>query len=86
MMRSVRRFAASIALAGAAVVGISAVDASFVAAAPTASTIKAVVTPGAFCSGADAASGRIDYSKTGVKMKCTTTATDSRNRWREVVK
>ncbi len=36
------------------------------------------VTPGAFC----APAGAVGQTKNGVWMKCTTTATDSRNRWR----
>lgn len=39
------------------------------------------VTPGAFCSQAEA--GHFARTVTGLLMKCTTTATDDRNRWRD---
>lgn len=53
-----------------------------VGAAPAPAKVAAVaaqpVTPGAFCS----PGGAIGKSKTGLTLKCTTTAADSRNRWR----
>lgn len=40
-----------------------------------------IVTAGAYCKASEA--GQIGYTKTGVKMTCKTTATDSRYRWRQ---
>lgn len=48
--------------------------------APSAPRYSGTVSPGAFC--AKAYSGWIGYTVNGVKMKCTTTSSDSRLRWR----
>jgi hypothetical protein len=47
-------------------------------APPTTRAVIQGVTPGAFCSG----SGASGVTNTGLAMTCTTSATDSRNRWR----
>lgn len=47
-------------------------------APPTTQAVIQGVTPGAFCSG----SGASGVTNTGLAMTCTTSATDSRNRWR----
>jgi hypothetical protein len=45
---------------------------------PTAGTVDYVVHPGAYCS----EHGSYGYTSAGTRMQCTTTATDSRYRWR----
>jgi hypothetical protein len=45
---------------------------------PTAGTVDYVVHPGAYCS----EHGSYGYTSAGTRMRCTTTATDSRFRWR----
>ncbi|MFN7149716.1 MAG: hypothetical protein ACK4V6_09575 [Microthrixaceae bacterium] len=83
MKQAFRRVVASIGLALAVSVGLGGVNVAELSAAPVADVnAAATVTPGAFC----APAGAIGYTKNNVKMTCTTTATDSRNRWREVVK
>ncbi|MBC7310802.1 MAG: hypothetical protein H5T81_12350 [Tetrasphaera sp.] len=71
-------------------VGVTGSLAGYVSLARTSAATAAVkagpprypdyVTPGAFC--AQAYAGWIGYTVTGVKMRCTTSATDSRLRWR----
>lgn len=48
--------------------------------APTTPVVDGYVTAGAFCATAD--HGKIGYTSTGKKMKCTTSSTDSKYRWR----
>ena len=83
MKQAFRRVVASIGLALAVSVGLGGVNVAELSAAPVADvSAAAAVTPGAFC----APGGAIGYTKNNVKMICTTTATDSRSRWRQLVK
>jgi hypothetical protein len=73
-----RRRAASFVLAVSVVGGVAAAYELPASAEISAAHSRASVHPGAFC----APGGAIGYTTTGLKMQCTTTATDSRNRWR----
>jgi hypothetical protein len=76
-----RRLLTALALCGAATIGAPHLQPDAAGAATTAS---AVVRPGAFCKASEA--GRVDVTADGRWMRCETTPTDARHRWRPVVK
>ena len=80
MTRS-RRLLSALALSGVATLGAQHLQPALAGAATAAST---AVRPGAFCKANEA--GRIDATADGRWMRCGTTPTDSRHRWRPVVK
>jgi hypothetical protein len=84
MKISIRRFATGIFVAASAMIGLGAVQAPVVGASSSAAIVASYVTPGAFC--AASLRGTKDKSVNGVVLTCTTSKTDSRLRWRQVVK
>ena len=80
MTRS-RRALTALTLTAAATFGATHLQPDLAGAAPAAS---AVVRPGSFCKAGDA--GRVDATADGRWMRCETSPTDPRLRWRPVVK
>ena len=66
------------ALGGLATPAVAAPLTTVVQNAGVAATVPGAVSPGAFCS----SEGAIGKTKAGTRMKCKTTAKDSRLRWR----
>ena len=80
MIRS-RRLLTALALSGVATLGAQHHQPDLAGAVPVAST---AVRPGAFCKASEA--GRVDATADGRWMRCETTPTDARHRWRPVIK
>ena len=79
-MIRLRRLLTALSLSGVATVGAQP-QPDLAGAVPVAST---AVRPGAFCKASEA--GRVDATADGRWMRCETTPTDARHRWRPVIK
>jgi hypothetical protein len=88
-MKTITRYLAAPVLAIVATTGwTSSAATSPAGSTPLAAELAAVtsspIRPGAFCRTGDA--GRTERAANGAVVRCTTTATDPRHRWRTVVK
>jgi hypothetical protein len=84
MKKAITSFVAGVFLAATASLGLGAIQTSAVGAATSVQSAASYATPGAFC--AASLRGQKQQSVGGVTLTCTTSNTDSRLRWREVVK
>ena len=81
---TLRRLFSGVFVAATALLGIGSIQASAVGATASVQSAVSYAKPGAFC--ASYLAGQKQQSVGGVTLTCTTSNTDSRLRWREVVK
>ncbi len=84
MKLTIRRLFSGVFVAATALLGLGSIQASAVGATASVQSAVSYAKPGAFCRAE--LGGQKQESVRGVVLTCTTSQTDSRFRWREVVK